>query len=537
MPEPSFFQSISVRSAAGYIRVSRAEQAEHGHSMDAQHDLIHQYAQQRGWNLVQIYQDPGISGTRDDRPALRQLLADAETGLFDVVVVHAIDRFYRDLVGLLAALNHLYKHNVSFISITENIDFTTPWGKLALAVLGTLAEIYIDKLSAETKKGKRQRAIKGLYNGLPPLGYCKGNCSTCTDPNGQGYCPRFGQADLCRNGEPLPLYPHPIESRAVQLAYEWYLSGTLSDGDIADRLNAYRLPLPDDTTCSLRTKGVAGRNLPAAFSKSSVRELLQHPIYIGKVPYYGRDENGRRRKRTNPESLYDGQHAALISAEQFRQVQSLRQMASHRNRDSSGLPQIYPLSGILACWRCRRKMRASSSNGHFYYNDVTRIEHLGDCNQPAVPAIGIEMQIVQLLSGISLSPDWQDQLDRQLCTSERLSDLKTQESRLKDRIERVTELYLDGDIDKERYQEERRACDRAMSNLYPPEKSSIIQAGLILEQFGRLWANASESGQKNRLLRSIVIVAFISGPELVAIQLTDPFFALVRFWRYGSDGI
>jgi DNA invertase Pin-like site-specific DNA recombinase len=83
-----------------------------------------------------------------DRPALKELLDDAEKGLFDVVIVHSVDRFFCDLQGLLRALNHLQKHSVSFVSITENIDFTTPWGKLALAVLGTLAEIHIDKLSS-----------------------------------------------------------------------------------------------------------------------------------------------------------------------------------------------------------------------------------------------------------------------------------------------------------------------------------------------------------------------------------------------------
>ena len=72
-----------------------------------------------------------------------------------------IDRFYRDLGGLLAALHHLHQHHVTFVSITENLDFTMPWGKLILAVLGALAEIYIDKLRDETKKGKRPAPAKG----------------------------------------------------------------------------------------------------------------------------------------------------------------------------------------------------------------------------------------------------------------------------------------------------------------------------------------------------------------------------------------
>jgi hypothetical protein len=72
-----------------------------------------------------------------------------------------VDRFYRNLQGLLGALDRLNQAGVGFVSITENPDFTTPWGKLTLAVLGTLAEIYVDKLSAETSKDKTDSCPQG----------------------------------------------------------------------------------------------------------------------------------------------------------------------------------------------------------------------------------------------------------------------------------------------------------------------------------------------------------------------------------------
>jgi len=273
------FDSRSVHNkrpirAGGYIRVSTAEAATHGHSLDAQRAIIASHARQRGWELVKIYTDAGISGTRSDRPDLERMLSDAAQGRFQVVIVHAVDRFYRNLQGLLKALNHLHKHDVAFISIVENIDFTTPWGKLALAVLGTLAEIYIDKLSAETTKGKLARARKGLYNGSVPLGYCKGNCSSCTDPNGKDYCPHFSGPDLKDTDPSLPLFLHLIESVAVKLAFEWYATGCLSDGDVAERLNSYEHTLDDGIVVRFRTKGVQGRFPPGRFGKDSVRELL-----------------------------------------------------------------------------------------------------------------------------------------------------------------------------------------------------------------------------------------------------------------------
>jgi site-specific DNA recombinase len=524
------------QAVAGYTRASSTEQVLTGHTLDAQDDAIHRFADQREYKLVRIYEDAGISGTRSDRPALKELLEDAEKGLFDVVVVHSVDRFFRDLQGLLKALNHLQKHGVSFVSITENIDFTTPWGKLALAVLGTLAEIYIDKLSAETKKGKRARARKGLYNGHLPLGYCKGNCSSCTDLNGEGYCPRFGGPDL-KNEEPsLPLHVHPVESEAIRLAFEWYITGHASDGDIAERLNDYAYTLEDGTVVRFRTKGAPGRFPPGRFRKNSVRELLQHPFYVGKVPYFGRDRSGRRRKRNNPDALYDGLHPALVSEADFAQAQRLREQAGHRNRDGNGHPRVYPLSGLLACWQCRRKMRVNTSNGSRYYNDTTRIERIGNCDQPAIPGEEIEAQVADVLRGICPPSDWKERIDEMFFSGKDLTNVRAEDVRIRARMDRATELYLEGAIDKARFQEERRLCERALSDLYPPEKSGIIQAGLFLERFDKQWSQAVAPGQKNRLLRFAVIVAFASGSKLVAIQLKKPFYAMMQFWRSGSDG-
>ena len=129
--------------AVGYRRVSSREQVE-GFSLDAQETHINSFVQAQGWKLVQIYTDAGISAKKDSRrPALEQLLKDAKKGTFDVVVVDKIDRFYRHLGGLLSTLDQLHENNVSFASVQEKLDFTTPCGKLMLTVLGILATIYM----------------------------------------------------------------------------------------------------------------------------------------------------------------------------------------------------------------------------------------------------------------------------------------------------------------------------------------------------------------------------------------------------------
>jgi len=306
--------------AVGYIRVSSEMQIETGHSLDAQRWLIHDYARAKGWTLGEIFCDPGLSGALSNRPALQALMAHAEQRQFDVVIVYAIDRFYRDLGGLLSALHHLQQYHVSFVSITENLDFTTPWGKLVLAVLGALAEIYIDKLREETKKGKQARARKGLWNGSVPFGYCNGLCASCTDVNGKDYCPNFGQANRSQGGV---LIAHPIESIAVRLTYAWYETGKFSHRLIAERLNVYELVLSDGAKRHFRTKRCLAQGGPQSITCSTVREILSRIFYTGQAPYYGTDDQGTKLKRRNVSSIVPGRQPALVSQELFDRCQEL----------------------------------------------------------------------------------------------------------------------------------------------------------------------------------------------------------------------
>ncbi len=226
----------TVLRAVGYRRVSMREQVD-GFSLDAQETNIRQYVESQGWKFVDLYTDAGISAKKDShRPSLERLMKDAEAHRFDVVVVDKVDRFYRHLRGLLGALDQLNTWNIAFVSVQERLDFTTVWGKLTLTVLGTLAEIYIDNLRQETRKGKLQRARDGNWNGNIPYGYRRGLCSNCKEPNGEGYCPEFGKPDK-GNGKQLVL--HPIESKVVRLIYDRYLSSLESDGHIAKRLTDY----------------------------------------------------------------------------------------------------------------------------------------------------------------------------------------------------------------------------------------------------------------------------------------------------------
>jgi site-specific DNA recombinase len=181
------------KRAGVYIRVSTDRQAEEGRSPESQLQDMQAYCRRRGWEVASVYRDEGFSCRLPDRPGLQQLLNDVRAGQVDIVMVYYINRFYRKLESLLSTLKLLRDYDVAFVSINEDIDFTTRWGKLILNILGTLAELYVEDLSETTSRGKEQRARDGLYSGSIPTGYCNGLCNRCTDPNWPGAAPCRGQ--------------------------------------------------------------------------------------------------------------------------------------------------------------------------------------------------------------------------------------------------------------------------------------------------------------------------------------------------------
>ncbi|MBN1887062.1 MAG: recombinase family protein [Thermoflexales bacterium] len=532
----------TILRAAGYTRVSMREQVD-GHSLDAQVTHIKAYIAAQGWHLAQVYTDAGISAKKgSQRPAYEQMLTDARTGQFDVVVVDKIDRFSRHLGSLLTALDQLNEAHVAFASVQEHLDLTTPWGKLMLTVLGMLAEIYIDNLRQETRKGKIQRARKGLWNGNVPFGYCKGLCSKCTDPNGGGqeagsYCPNFGQADRS-DGKLLIL--HPIESVAVQLAFEWYTTGKFSDGQIASMLNAYTHHLPDGSPVHFRTKGLPGRYPPQPFTKDAVRDILQRRLYIGQVIYRGTDEQGQRRRRSNIAETFNSEQPVLIDQATFDKAQEIRQTLTCAPRTRYSRPtEIYPLSGLIRCADCGLPLRAASTRGRRYYRDSTRIEHSGTCEQPTLSADDIEDQVAHVVSQIRLPEGWPDGAEEWLG----MNDASAHNQQAQQRWERAKELYLRGDIEREEYEAETRSCLFCNKDLTFPLLRAMIESGNMIRGFAQTWARSLPIERK-RLLRLVFATVFVRGNCLVAVQPTPAFLPLVlktttplgESCNYGDDG-
>lgn len=493
--------------AAGYRRVSMREQVD-GHSLDAQAVNIRQYVAAQGWSFVELYTDAGLSAKKDsERPELQRLLDAAAAGQFDVIVVDKIDRFYRHLGGLLVALDQLNAWGVSFASVQERLDFTTPWGKLTLTVLGMLAEIYIDNLRQETRKGKHQRARKGLWNGTVPYGYCKGLCSHCADANGAGYCPDFGTVDKT---DGKMLIPHPIDSVAVKLAYQWYATGDYSDTRVTDALQAYEHQLPNGEVIHFRKRGTPNYTQPGPITKDVVRELLQKVVYTGQVPYYSNQTDGRKHRRDCVPELHPGQHPALIDLETFERVQEMRALLSRNPRTKKGQAvQIFPLTGVVRCGYCGAHLRGVSVRGTRYYRDAAQIEHLKDCPQPIVRADQVEPAIIAGL--LTLLEPTLSALDFDAAQA----SLREAEARFK----RAQDLYLVGEIDRDQYDAEKeRQATLKKSLTFFPSGDSLAFSDSVAQQLQH-WAQRSPIEQK-RLIRLVLESVFLRGDAVVGYQPT-----------------
>lgn len=158
---------------AAYVRVSSAEQAESGYSLDAQSRIIRAYCEAHGWPEPMFYADAGRSAYTDitaKRPQFAAMLDAAESGQHDTIIVHRLDRFARSILVTLRELQRLEKSKVGFVSINEQMEFHTPIGRVILATLAAFSEYYSANLSREVKKGIIEKQSQGLHVGGIPWG-------------------------------------------------------------------------------------------------------------------------------------------------------------------------------------------------------------------------------------------------------------------------------------------------------------------------------------------------------------------------------
>jgi DNA invertase Pin-like site-specific DNA recombinase len=128
---------------------------------------LREYASRRGWTIASEYVDHGVSGSKESRPELNQLMADAHRRKFDAVLVWKIDRFGRSLKHLVNALADLCAYGVAFVSFRDNLDLSTPSGRLMFQIIGAMAEFERSLIQERVRAGLRNARAKGKKFGRP----------------------------------------------------------------------------------------------------------------------------------------------------------------------------------------------------------------------------------------------------------------------------------------------------------------------------------------------------------------------------------
>ena len=293
-----------------YSRVSTTEQAEKGYSLDEQKSRMQAYCTAMGWTVYKVYTDGGFSGGNTDRPALQQMIADVTSGKLDKVLVWKLDRLSRSQLDTLFLIEKVFLANgVDFVSMQENFDTSTPFGRAMIGILAVFAQLEREQIKERMMVGKTARAKEGKWSGagVEPIGY-----------------------DY-RDGQ---LFVNPYEAMQIQEAFDLFISGTSVMGIEKTFLQ----------------KGYSHKH--GQWSARTLHAVLANPVYIGKINFSGK--------------VYDGQHEPIIDQETFEKAQS-RIKAVHRSQITK-FDSPYLLSGLVYCASCgaRYAPKTDKKRGKYY---------------------------------------------------------------------------------------------------------------------------------------------------------------------------
>ena len=146
-----------------YARVSTLN----GQHPEMQLAELREYASRRGWEIAGEYLDEGVSGSKESRPELNRLVDDSHRRQFDIVLVWKIDRFGRSLKHLVNALADLDAYGVTFASLKDNLDLSTPSGRLMFQIIGAMAEFERALIQERVRAGLQNARRNGKQLGRP----------------------------------------------------------------------------------------------------------------------------------------------------------------------------------------------------------------------------------------------------------------------------------------------------------------------------------------------------------------------------------
>ncbi len=392
--------------AAGYLRVSTDEQAEHGVNLDEMRLRTLGRIEERDWSLYKIFEDV-LSGSRSDRRGLQEMLAAAVRKEFDALVVWDIDRLGRDFTAQIAVVGKLREAGVALEVINGEIgDLNSREGKAQFGMRAVFAEFERDTIIGRTRMAAEAIAREGRYNGPPPTGY------------------DFDDDHL------LQLVPHEVV--IVRRIFDEFTAGN-GYTVIARALNADNVPT--------KRRG--------KWRTNTVRGVVNNSLYVGKISF--RDE-------TMP-----GKHEAIIDEQTWQRAQTLAEAqgvprGKGRGRKPKG-PHLF-VRGLLRCGQCGEAMVPRTPT-YGRENYLCNGHQITGCKMPMAYREDIDRAVYAYFEQVGLDVEATRQTivesrDRKLEEiRELLAEATREQRRAEERIARVRRDYQDGKLDAEDWREQR----------------------------------------------------------------------------------
>ena len=393
---------LSIIVAACYVRVSTIEQAKNGNSIPEQTERIQKYCEAMGWTLYKIYTDAGYSGSNQNRPGLQALVADAKAHRINKVIVYKLDRLSRSQKDTLNLIEDVFLANgVDFVSMSENFDTSTPFGRAMVGILAVFAQLEREQIKERMYMGKEAVAKRGGYVGGPKVPY--------------GYRVEDGEYVL-----------DEFAKLQVQEVFRLTLEGYT----------------PFEVAKSLNSRGLLRDGNP--WSARNVRLALVQKAYIG----YKKFGN----------VWHKSGHEQAIDAETFEAVQKIvgdKREKAFLSNPKPGLATSY-LAGLIFCAHCGSRFSLCTDNYrrngnvtfYRYYRCNTRAGRTpgrknSACDNVSWRAEKLEELVFSEIRKLALSPQTETDARK---TRDGTEALQKELVKIDTQINRLLDLYAIGSI-------------------------------------------------------------------------------------------
>ena len=388
-----------MKSCYGYVRVSTVKQGD-GVSLDAQKDAILEYARRKQLTITEWWEERETAAKRG-RPVFNHMVSRLKRGDAKGLVIHKIDRSARNYHDW-AIISDLADNGIEFHIATESFDFNTYGGRMAADFMAVVAANYVRNLKSEIRKGQQGQLKIGLWPWGAPVGYLN-------------------------NGAAKVKTPDPATAPLVRRAFELYGSGTHSIRTLTTEMR--RLGL----------RSLGGKVL----YQSNIERLLSNRFYCGIL----------RIEKTG--ETFKGAHEPLISAALFQRVQDIK--SGRKVKKFTRHNHVY--RGLIHCQHCGLALIGEFQKKRVYYRC-----HTVGCPLKTLREDRIDEAITKTLGALTLSPENLTAAKKNLpfllqseAEQQEQAARKLQADQAAARLDRLTDLLLDGMIEKEAYQAKKEA--------------------------------------------------------------------------------